>query len=231
MTDILAQLRLLSEEPYRRFQSRLMPTVAPDRVLGVRTPALRRLAKELAGTSVAEAFMQELPHNYFEENMLHAFLIERVEGYDSCMAALERFLPFVDNWATCDGLSPKAFCSHPSALPAQIRCWLDSGWEFTVRFGICMLMKHFLDEAFLPEYAEWVASLAEEDYYIRMGVAWYFATALAKQPAAVWPILEQHRLPVWTHNKTVQKALESLRFSPADKERLRTMRRTNKTDG
>ncbi|MBQ8684179.1 MAG: DNA alkylation repair protein [Clostridia bacterium] len=198
-----------------------MPTVDPATVIGVRTPHLRRLAKELYGTPVAEDFLQDLPHRYYEENNLHGFLLERIPEYVPCVEELNRFLPYIDNWATCDGLSPGAFKRHPAALPAQIRAWLDSDRVYTVRFGVCMLIKYYLDTHFSPDYPAWVAAIPGEDYYIRMVVAWYFATALAKQPETVLPYIEEKRLSVWTHNKTIQKALESYRITPEMKAYLR----------
>lgn len=217
MNEITHRLFELQDEDYRRFQCRLMPTVSPETVIGVRTPALRALAKHLYGTAEAAAFLQELPHQYYEENNLHAFLLERIPDYATCVVALDAFLPHVDNWATCDGLSPRVFKSCPAALPAQIRAWLDSGEVYTVRFGVCMLMKHYLGKSFDPVYLSWVAALTEEDYYVRMVVAWYFATALAKQYTAALPYITQIRLPLWTHNKAIQKAVESYRITPEQK--------------
>ena len=225
MSSIVGRLFALQDEEYRAFQCRLMPTVDPETVIGVRTPALRRLAKELYGTPQAEIFLQELPHGYYEENNLHAFLIEQIPEYVACVEELNAFLPYVDNWATCDGLSPTVFKRHPTALPGQIRAWLNSDQAYTVRFGVCMLMKHYLDAYFRPEYPEWVAALPGEDYYIRMVAAWYFATALAKQPEAALLYIEQHRLPVWTHNKVIQKAVESYRITPRQKSYLKTLKR------
>ncbi len=225
MNGITQRLFASQDEGYRLFQIRLMPTVSPETVIGVRTPDLRRLAGELYGTSEAEAFLRELPHRYYEENTLHAFLVERIPDYAACVAALDTFLPQIDNWATCDGLSPRVFKSRPAALPAQIRTWLDTGEVYTVRFGVCMLMKHYLGEAFAPRYLEWVATLPGEDYYIRMAVAWYFATALAKQYTAALPYITQGRLPVWTHNKAIQKAVESYRISPEQKAYLKQYKR------
>ena len=218
--------RLWNEQDvaYRDFQRRLMPTVDPRRVIGVRAPVLRKLARELYGTAEGEAFLQELPHRYYEEDNLHGFLLERIPDYVSCVEELNRFLPYVDNWATCDGISPRVFRRHPAALPAQIRAWLSSDREYTVRFGVCTLMKQYLDGDFSPEYPEWVATLPGEAYYIRMAAAWFFATALAKQYAATLPYMEQRRLPVWTHNKAIQKAVESYRITPEQKAYLKALR-------
>lgn len=181
---------------------------------GVALP-LRRLAKQLADTPEAEAFLQCLPHFYYEENALHAFLLESVRDYGTALAATERFLPYVDNWAVCDSFSPKVFAQHKPELLCAIRRWLGSDQVYTVRYGIGMLMRYYLDDAFRPEYLAWVAAVHSEEYYVNMMRAWYFATALAKQPAAALPWLTEKRLDVWTHNKTIQKAVESRRIPGA----------------
>ena len=218
------QLFGLQDETYRDFQSALMPTVPKEKVIGVRTPALRKLAKQLAGTPQAEMFLRSLPHDYYEENNLHTFLIETIRDYGTALAATERFLPYVDNWAVCDSFSPKVFAQHkPELLPA-IRRWLGSDQVYTVRYGIGMLMRYYLDDAFRPEYLAWAAAVHSEEYYVNMMRAWYFATALAKQPAAALPWLTEKRLDVWTHNKTIQKAVESYRIPPEQKQALRALR-------
>ena len=223
-SEIQNALFALRDEQYRDFQARLIPTLAPETMIGVRTPALRALAKELAKDGGAEDFLNALPHRYFDENQLHAFLISGMKDFDRCLAALKRFLPYVDNWATCDQMSPKVFKKHRAALLAQIPVWLASGETYTVRFALGMLMEHFLDGDFDPRYLEWAASLRSEEYYVRMMVAWYFATALAKQYDAALPWLEERRLDPWTHNKTVQKAIESCRIPDARKAHLKTLR-------
>lgn len=222
MNGITERLLSLADETYRQFQIPLLPTVDPERVIGVRTPVLRRLAKELAGTPSAAVFLQALPHTYYEENNLHAFLVEQIRDYDTCIAAVDTFLPYVDNWSTCDGWSPKVFNSHPAALLAKIREWMASERPYTVRFGIGMLQRYFLDERFSTEYLDWVAAIEREEYYVRMMVAWFFATALAKQYEATIPIIEQHRLHPWTHNKAIQKAVESYRVTAEHKEVLKS---------
>ena len=217
---IRAQLFALQDKEYQIFNSRLMPTLPPETVIGVRVPLLRRLAKRLAGTPEAETFLQCLPHFYYEENALHAFLLEAVRDYGAALEATEHFLPYVDNWA----VSPKVFAQHkPEWLPV-IRRWLGSDQAYTVRYGIGMLMRYYLDDAFQPEYLAWVAAVHSEEYYINMMRAWYFATALAKQPAAALPWLTDKRLDVWTHNKTIQKAVESYRIPPEQKQALRALR-------
>ena len=224
---IRAQLFALRDEAYRTFHSALMPTVPPETVIGVRVPALRRLAKQLAGTAQAEVFLQALPHGYYEENNLHAFLIELIRDYDRALAETEAFLPYINNWATCDCFCPKVFAKYKEALIVPIRSWLDSDRLYTVRYAIGMLMRHYLDEAFQPEFLAWVAGVQSEEYYINMMRAWYFATALAKQPGKALPWLTERRLDVWTHNKTIQKAVESHRISAEMKQQLRGMRIQN----
>lgn len=205
---------------YRDMQRRLMPTVDPETILGVRTPVLRQLAKELED---GEAFRQKLPHRYFEENQIHAFLLEREKDFDKTVRAVEAFLPYVDNWATCDQLRPRAFRDHERLLP-WISKWLASSEPYTLRFGLGMLMCHFLDEDFRPDFLEMAASVKSGEYYVNMMVAWYFATALAKQYEAALPYITDCRLEPWTHNKAIQKAAESFRVSPEHKAFLKTCR-------
>lgn len=223
-TAIQTQLFALRDEGYRDFHARLMPTVDKARIIGVRTPALRALARELYGTAEAEDFLRALPHEYYEENNLHARLIMCGRDFDAVLAQTEAFLPFVDNWATCDGLSPKVFARHRAALLPCIDRWLTSDHVYTVRFGIKMLMEHFLCEDFSPVFLEKVAAVRSEEYYVNMMCAWYFATALAKQYGQALPYLTEQRLPRWTHNKTIQKAVESYRITPEQKEFLRALR-------
>lgn len=223
--EIRDRLFALQDPEYRLFQSKLMPTVDPARVIGVRIPDLRKLSRELAGTEQAAAFVRQLPHDYYEENNLHGFLIVSLRDYGETVAALEAFLPHVDNWATCDLLHPRAFDKRPEALPDQLFRWLQSDRTYTVRFAMGMLMSLYLDEAFRPGYADWVAGVKSEEYYVNMMAAWYFATALAKRWDDVFPYLTDHRLPVWTHNKAIQKAIESRRISPEQKQILRSLKR------
>ena len=224
MSTITERLLALQDINYKQFHSRLMPTVNPERIIGVRTPELRKLTKQLAGTQEADAFLKQLPHHYYEENNLHGFLIETIKDFDSCIEALNIFLPYVDNWATCDMMAPKVLKKDLPGLYEWIQRWISSGETYTIRFGVNMLMKYYLDEAFLPEYPVLVASIQSEEYYVKMVVAWYFATALAKQYEAVLPYLEERRLEIWTHNKTIQKAVESYRITKEQKEYLRTLR-------
>jgi len=212
------------DEAYRAFQLPLIPTVDPERVIGVRTPALRRLARSLRGTPEAEAFLAALPHRYFDEDQLHAFLIAEERDFTRCVTRCDEFLPFVDNWATCDQLSPAVFRRHHDELLPRIRRWIGARGVYTVRFGIGMLMQHFLDADFEPVYLSWVAAVSSEEYYVRMMIAWYFATALAKQYDAALPYFTEKRLDPWTHNKAIGKASESRRIPPERKTYLKSLR-------
>ena len=214
----------LREEKYAAFQARLIPNVAPERVIGVRTPALRKLAKTLRGSGQAEEFLKALPHEFFEENNLHAFLLCEMKDFEACVQAVEDFLPYVDNWATCDQMSPGVFRKNKQALLPHIRRWIASEQCYTRRFGIGMLMSHFLDEDFREEYLSLVSDIRSEEYYVNMMIAWYFATALAKQYEAALPYLENRRLAPWVHNKAIQKAVESFRVSDGHKAYLRTLK-------
>lgn len=218
------RLFALQDLKYRDFQCKLTPTVTSETVIGVRTPKLRALAKELSSDPEIGEFLTVLPHRYYDENNLHGFLISNKKDFGETVAALNAFLPYVDNWATCDLMSPKAFRKHPPELPGRIREWLTSGQTYTVRFGIEMLMSLYLDEAFSPEYPAWVAAVRSEEYYVNMMIAWYFATALAKQWDAALPYLTERKLSPWTHNKTIQKAVESYRITDARKTYLRTLK-------
>ena len=222
--EILKTLFALQDLKYRDFRAKLMPTVDPETVIGVRTPELRRLAKEYAKTPESREFLKLLPHRYYEENNLHGFLLETVKDYGQAMEYVENFLPYINNWATCDMVCPKVFGKHLPELLEKIRVWIASGETYTVRVGLGMLMRFYLDEALRPEYLELAASLRSEEYYVNMMTAWYFATALAKQYGAALPYLQERRLDPWTHNKTIQKALESRRISEEQKTCLRALR-------
>ncbi len=214
----------LQDEKYRDFQSSLCPTVEPDRIIGVRTPALRSFAKELIKSGEAAGFMENLPHYYFEENQLHAFIISEMKSFEEVIKQLDIFLPYVDNWATCDQLRPKVFKKHRDGLIGSVRRWMTSGDTYTIRFGVGMLMQHYLDEDFKPEYLDWVCDIRSDEYYVNMMLAWYFATALAKQYDLAVEYLTENRLDLQVHNKTIQKAVESLRISDERKEYLKTLR-------
>jgi 3-methyladenine DNA glycosylase AlkD len=214
----------LADETYKDFQSKLVPNIPKDTMIGVRTPDLRMITKELRGTEEAEKFLAELPHRYYEENMIHFFLIAMIPDFEECAKAVETFLPYVNCWAVCDQATPKVFTKNHEKLLPLIRKWIKSEQVYTVRFAIRMLMNEFLEEDFRSEYLEWVAGVRGEDYYIRMMVAWYFATALAKQYDASVVYIEERRLDPWTHKKTIQKAIESYRISEEHKEYLKTLR-------
>ncbi len=229
--NICDRLFALRDEAYGEFTAKLVPNIPRERIIGVRTPALRSLAKELSGTAEASAFLAALPHSYLEENHLHGFLIERIRDYSACVEALDAFLPCVDNWATCDCIGPECFKKNRARLVADVRRWLDSAHLYTKRFAIRMLMNHFLDEDFRPEYPEWVASIQSDEYYLRMRQALDVATALANQYDAALPYLEEKRLEPWTHNKAIQKAVESYRVSDGQKAYLKTMIIREKSEG
>ena len=212
------------DEKYRELQKKLIPTADKDSVIGVRTPDLRKYAKQFYKENDYQEFLDALPHKYFDENQLHAFIVSEIKDFDKCVAEVQRFLPYVDNWATCDQMSPKIFKKNRKELPAIIKDWIASDRTYTIRFGTGMLMEHFLDEDFDPVYPEMVAAVRSEEYYVNMMTAWYFATALAKQYDAVLPYIEEQRLDAWTHNKTIQKAVESYRITDEQKEYLRSLK-------
>ena len=214
----------LQDKKYRDFQIKLIPTTSPDNVIGVRTPDLRKYAKELVKEDNYASFLDSLPHKYFDENQLHAFIISEIKDYDKCIQYINRFLPYIDNWATCDQLSPKVFKKHHDRLIEQIKNWLSSKETYTIRFGIGMLMNHYLDDDFKKEYLKLVCNIKSNEYYVNMMRAWYFATALAKQYNVVIPYIEKQKLDSWTHNKTIQKALESYRITPEQKEYLKKLK-------
>lgn len=224
LTKLQKQLFELQDLKYRDFHSKLMPETDKETVIGIRTPVLRKFAKEFAGTSEAEAFLRQLPHRYYEENNLHMMLITGIKDYEKCMEEIQRFLPCIDNWATCDYPAPKCFARHKDQVLEEAKRWISSGETFVIRYGIGMLMRLFLDEDFSSEYLEMAAAVQSQEYYVNMMIAWYFATALAKQWDATVPYIEQHKLSDWVHRKTVQKAVESYRITPEQKEYLKGFR-------
>ena len=221
---IRRRLEAVKDQKYAEFQRRLIPGIDPAAIIGVRTPQLRAMAKAMCGTGEARAFLMKLPHETFEENQLHAFLIEREKEFDSCLALVNSFLPYVVNWATCDQLSPKTLVKDRTRLLACIRQWLASDHVYTIRFGVNCLMRWYMDDAFDPVYLGWISALHSDEYYVNMGIAWYFATALAMQWDEVIPLIEQKSLDPWVHNKTIRKALESYRITDTQKAYLRTLR-------
>lgn len=222
---IRERLFALKDETYGDFQSKLIPGLPREQVIGIRMPVMKKLAKELVNREEANGFLKQLPHMYYDENVLHALLIALIKDYDACMNEVETFLPYIDNWAVCDCLSPKVFQKHKEELLEKIKLWIPAKHTYTCRFGMGMLMRWFLDEDFQPEYLELPAAVRSEEYYVNMMTAWFFATALAKQWDAAIPYLEQNCLDVWTHNKAIQKARESYRITPEQKAYLKTLRR------
>jgi len=210
---------------YRAFHSKLMPGIDIERIIGVRTPQLRKTAKQFAKDTEIDDFLSSLPHQYYDENNLHGFIVAEIKDYDHTITEIDRLLPYIDNWATCDLIKPKSFAKNHSRLLKDICRWMKSNKTYTIRFGIEMLMTHFLDEDFRSEYLEWVSNITNDEYYVKMMVAWFFATALAKQYEATLPIIEQNRLSPWTHNKTIQKANESYRISTEQKIYLNKLKR------
>ncbi|MCR5509382.1 MAG: DNA alkylation repair protein [Lachnospiraceae bacterium] len=223
-TDIRSKLFELQDIKYRDFQAKLIPTVAPDSVIGVRTPQLRKLAKQIVKEPDTAEFLNALPHEYFDEDQLHAFILSEMKDYPRCIDEVCRFLPYVDNWATCDQMSPKIFKKNRPDLLTYIKKWIVSDETYTIRFGVGMLMEHFLDEDFDLSYPEMIASLRSDEYYVNMMIAWYFATALAKQYESIIPYIEEKRLAVWTHNKAIQKSVESYRITPEQKAYLKSLK-------
>lgn len=222
--EIINNLNSLSDSKYRDFQIKLIPGTTSDQMIGVRTPDLRSYAKELSKRDDISDFLNNLPHEFFDENQLHAFVISLMKDYDKCMCEVERFLPYVDNWATCDQMSPKIFKKNKEKLLEKISDWMASDKTYTIRFGIKMLMEHFLDDDFDLQYPDMVASVRSEEYYVNMMIAWYFATALAKQYDSILPYIEEKRLDTWTHNKAIQKSIESYRITDDQKSYLRSLK-------
>ncbi len=224
MEEIQKQLFELQDMAYRDFHSRLMPDIDKETVIGIRVPMLRKYAKSIAGTELAEKFIKGLPHCYYEENNLHMMLITGIKDYDRCLTEIERFLPYIDNWATCDFPAPKCFENHKEDLLPVIKRWIASSETYTIRYGIGMLMRLYLDADFDPEYVRIVAEVKSDEYYVNMMIAWYMATALAKQWDAVIPYIEEHRMSDWVHRKTIQKAVESYRITDEQKKYLKGYR-------
>ena len=223
--DIRKELKKLQDKGYRDMQVTIIPTVEADSIIGVRTPALRQLAKELSKREDVSKFLEDVPHKFFEENQLHAFILSGMKDAESCIRLVDEFLPYVDNWATCDQMSPKVFKKHKQLLLEYVDKWIRSDHTYVKRFAIGMLMEHFLDEDFKTSYLTKVSKIRSEEYYVNMMIAWYFATALAKQYDDTLPFIEKQKLDKWTHNKSIQKAVESYRITPEQKEYLKTLKR------
>lgn len=224
MNELQKNLFSMQDLSYRDFHSKLMPTIDKETVIGIRTPQLRKFAKEFAKTEECEVFLDTLPHQYYEENNLHAFLLEMMKDYNVLVKRIDKFLPHVDNWATCDAMRPKVFKKHLPQLLLKIEEWIASDHVYTIRYGIGMLLSFYLEDEFKPEHLERVASIRSKEYYVNMMIAWYFATALAKQYEATVPYIEEKMLDDWTHNKAIQKAIESYRVTNEQKAYLRTLK-------
>lgn len=223
--NIQKELFALRDISYGDFHAKLVPNIPRELLIGVRVPEARKLAKRLAKEPEASEFLKDLPHKYYDENILHALLISEMKDYDACIVAIDEFLSYIDNWAVCDILSPKIFKEHKTSLLEKIKEWSASDETYTCRFGLEMLMSYFLDNDFKPDYLEITTSVHSEEYYVRMMIAWFFATALAKQWDATIKYIEDNRLDTWTHNKAIQKAKESRRITPKQKEYLKALKR------
>lgn len=223
--QILDKLFDLKNETYAEFQSKLLPNIKREKIIGVRVPEMRKLAKEYFKNEESKIFLNDLPHEYYDENLLHGMLISEIKDYDECINELEKFLPFIDNWAVCDTISPKVFKNNKEKLIEKIKIWISSKETYVCRFGILMLMKHFLDDDFKSEYLEIVANIKSDEYYVNMMIAWLFATALSKHWDETIIYLENKKLGTPVHNKTIQKARESYRITARQKEYLKGLKR------
>ena len=224
-SDIQKTLFSMQDKKYAAFQAKLTPNLTLEDFIGVRTPDLKKFAKQLYKEGNYQEFLNDLPHKYFDENQLHAFIIAEIKDYDTCIKEVNNFLPYVNNWATCDQLSPKSFKKNKDKLLKEIKVWIKSKETYTVRFAIGNLMRHYLEEDYDVKYPEMVSKVKSDEYYINMMIAWYFATALAKQYDSVLPYVTGNKLDVWTHNKTIQKAVESDRITPQQKDYLKSFKR------
>ena len=224
MINIKEELFKLQDLKYRDFQAKLVPNIDSDTIIGVRTPNLRDLSKKVFKDNDYTSFLLELPHKYYEENLIHFFVISMIKDYDKCIEEVERFLPYIDCWPVCDQSSPKVFKKKHEELLPYIKKWISSKHVYTARFGIRMLMNEYLDDDFKPEYLKLVSNIKGDDYYLKMMVAWYFATALAMQYDATIPYIENKKLDTWVHNKTIQKAIESYRITEEHKDYLKSLK-------
>lgn len=224
MDKIQKELFNLRDEKYAEFQAKLTPSVSPELFIGVRVPEVRKLAKKIYKEQIAKDFIKKLPHKYYDENMLHGLIISESNDYDKTINEVDRFLPYVDNWSVCDIMSPKVFKKNKDKLIDKIKEWAKSSKTYTCRFGLEMLMSHYLDDDFKKEYLEIPAKVLSDEYYVNMMIAWFFATALAKQWDSTIPIIENKKLGKWVHNKTIQKAIESRRITEEQKRYLRSLK-------
>lgn len=224
MKNLQQTLKELADNGYKDFHASLIPTINKDSIIGVRVPLLRKLAKEISGTEIEDKFLAQLPHKYFDENQLHAILVSNIKDYQKCLVNLEEFLPYIDNWSTCDLINPKILTTDSDNLFIKIYQWLKSDHVYTVRLAIKLLMSFYLDKNFSVKHLELVAKVKLDDYYVKMVISWYFATALVKQYDKTIIYLEEYRLSPWIHRKTIQKACESYRISTEQKIYLKTLR-------
>lgn len=224
MTPIQKQLFELQDLGYKEFHSKLMPTVCKDKIIGVRVPQLRKFAKELNKSDLKADFLNTLPHKYYEEDNLHAFLIEQIKDFNECISALDNFLLFVDNWATCDMMTPKVLAENPDLLYEKIQEWAKSEHTYTVRFAVVTLMKFFMDERLDKKHLKLLLRIKSNEYYINMAIAWYLATALSSRWDLVIPYIENKKFDKWIHNKAIQKSIESYRITKQQKEYLKTLK-------
>ena len=218
---IIDELFKLQDKEYREFQSKLIPNINKERIIGVRTPLLRQLSKKIIKENNYSDFLNDLPHKYFDENQIHTFIISEIKDYDECLFEFNKFLPYIDNWATCDQSSPKIFLKNSDKLINEIKRWIKSKDTYTIRFGIGMLMRIYLDDNFKPEYLKMVSNIKSDEYYVNMMIAWFFATALAKQYDSTIEYIKNYKLDKWVHNKIIQKSIESYRISKEKKEYLK----------
>lgn len=224
LTNIQRELIELGDSKYKAFHAKLIPTVSNEKIIGVRTPALRKYAKRLYLTDDGDDFLKALPHRFYEEDNLHAFLLEQIDDYNVLIKELDKFLPYIDNWATCDMMSPKCFFKSTDKLYADALRWIEAENTYTVRFGICMLMKHYLGDTLKREYLDKVAAIKNEEYYVKMAIAWFFATALTYNYTDTLPYIKNFKLEKWTHNKAIQKACESYRITKEHKKELKNLK-------
>ena len=224
MNNIEKELFKLQDKKYQKLQSKILPNLDANTIIGVRTPDLKKYAKKLFKENNYESFINDLPHKYYEENQLHAFIISDIKDYDECLSCFKKFLPYIDNWSTCDQSTPKAFSKNLDSLLKEIKGWINSKETYTIRFGVSMLMRNYLDSNFKVDYLEMVSKIKSDEYYVNMMRAWYFATALAKQYDKTISYIENNKLDTWTHNKAIQKAIESYRVTDEHKDYLRSLR-------
>ncbi len=224
MKSIIDKLFKLQDKKYQEIQFKIIPNIDNSTIIGVRTPEIKKLAKELIKGDY-KSFLEELPHKYFDENQLHAFIISEIKDYDECINYINKFLPYIDNWATCDTLIPKVFKKNTDKLIVEVKKWIKSKESYTIRYGIGTLMRFYLNDEFKEEYLELVSKIKSNEYYVNMMIAWYFATALAKQYDSTIKYIESNKLDTWVHNKTIQKAIESYRITDKQKEYLRKLKR------